>query len=61
MNPILGQPESNHKMFLPHDVICTLHYFEEKNTIMLKMWGTATANFKDTPIFIFYDLTLERQ
>lgn len=74
LNPILGQPETNAIHFdrihrvqrprnvaleLPHDVICRLHYFEEKNTIMKKMRQTANANFEGSPILVCSDLLKE--
>lgn len=49
---------------LPRDVVCRLHYFEDKNAIMINLQGTPNIDFDGTTLNIFPDLskeTLERR
>lgn len=48
----------------PRDVICRLHYFEDKNAIMIKMRGIPNIDFDGATISIYPDLskdTLDRR
>lgn len=48
----------------PRDVICRLHYFEDKNAIMMKMRGLPNIDFDGATITIFPDIskdTLDRR
>lgn len=54
----------NLAMDLPRDVVCHLHYFEDENTIMIKLWDTPNIDFDGATLNIFPDLskeTLERR
>lgn len=49
----------NAKSDQPRDVICRLHYFEDKNAIMMKMRGLPNVDFDGAVITIFPDLSKE--
>lgn len=76
LNTILGNPVTDPLRFVhralrlrnvttdqPRDVICRLHYFEDKNTIMVKLRSTPNIDFDGAVINTFPDLskkTLDR-
>ena len=74
LNTILGRPPTDPLRFdrvhralrprnlssdLPRDVICRLHYFEEKNAIMIKLRNTPNIDFDGAILQIFPDISKE--
>lgn len=41
---------------LPRDVVCHLHYFEQKNAIVIKLCGTPSIDFDGATLSVFPDL-----
>lgn len=68
LNTILGNPVTDPLKFdhvhcdgtdQPRDVICHLHYFEDKNAIMVKLQSTPNIDFDGAVINISPDLSKE--
>lgn len=74
LNSVLGKPvidplrfDRVHRALRPHnlatelprDVVCRLHYFEDKNAIMIKLRGVPNIDFEGATLNIFPDLSKE--